>query len=360
MLHQSLKADMPFPEAFKVWLAWRTMVRPEGTLQFSDASYLAPKSIKDYRTCATALEKFFGRLKLGEIHAGHLRAYQAARAYCDKSVGDWEKPCGANRIRKEIALLKRILRDARLWGADEDSFFQPLRPVESDVCRAMDAEEQARFLRAAASREKWQFIFWYATLALQTTASTNELRNLRIGDVLLQQGILQIRREGAKNKYRIRTIPLETPEVVFALEWLLARARELGATAPHHYLFPIQASKGKYDPCRGMSDSGLKKRWAEVRSAANLNWLRPYDLRHTAITRMAEAGAPIQVIMSFAGHMTVRMQQHYTAISLMARRQWARAAWEEQPANPARKKGPHQESYGEKGAVLHSFNRSGY
>jgi len=150
--------------------------------------------------------------------------------------------------------------------------------------------------------------------------------------VLLAQGILQIRREGAKNKYRIRTIPLETPEVIWALARLVERARSLGAAAPHHYLFPIQEAKGHYNPNRAMSDSGLKKRFNAVRAAANLDWLRPYDLRHTAITRMAEAGVPIQVVMSFAGHMTQRMQQHYTAISLTAKRKWARSTWSEDPA----------------------------
>ena len=122
----------------------------------------------------------------------------------------------------------------------------------------------------------------------------------------------------------------ELEEVVWALERLLERARSLGSGAPHHYLFPIQETKTHYDPLRPMSDSGLKKRWNAVRQAAGLDWLRPYDLRHTAITRMAEAGTPIQVIMSFAGHMTLRMQQHYTTISLMAKRKWARATWDEE------------------------------
>jgi integrase len=59
-----------------------------------------------------------------------------------------------------------------------------------------------------------------------------------------------------------------------------------------------------------------------------LNWLRPYDLRHTAITRMAEAGVPIHVIMSFAGHMSAKMQLHYTSISMASKREWAQRAFE--------------------------------
>jgi integrase len=343
---RTLTAEMFFGDAFDLWLSHRLVATSfQGALS-ADVCYLKPKTIKDYRLCENALKKFFGRLTLGEIHVGHLREYQRARAYCDKEacrggVGAWARPCGANRIRKEITLLLRILRAARLWGDEEKDFFRPLRRVENDVQRSMEPEEQRRFLAIAASREEWQFIHWYSVLALQTTASTNELRALRLADVMLSQGILQIRREGAKNKYRIRSIPLETPEVVWALGQLIERARLLGATSPHHYLFPIQETKGHYDPTRPMSDSGLKKRWNAVRAAAGLDWLRPYDLRHTAITRMAEAGVPIQVIMAFAGHMTLRMQQHYTAISMMSRRKWAQSVWGENSRKP-----PQKEQYG--------------
>ena len=97
---------------------------------------------------------------------------------------------------------------------------------------------------------------------------------------------------------------------------------------------PYMLRRHEYDPTQPMSDSGLKKRWEEVRTAAGLEWLRPYDLRHTAITRMAEAGVPIQVIMSFAGHVSLKMQQHYTTISGMAKRKAAATVWADVPRMP--------------------------
>ena len=342
VLHLKLSGDLGFSEAFQIWLSWRSIERPDNGVGLSDASYLSPKTIKDYRACANALGKFFAKLRLNQIHAGHMREYQRARAYCDQSAGAWARPCNANRIRKEVTLLIRILRDAKLWGGEESSYFQPLRPVEIDVPRALQPEEQRRFLRCAASRTEWQFVYWYAVLALQTTASTNELRHLRLGDIMLEQDrpYLQIRAEGAKNKYRIRTIPIETEEIKFSIAQLIARARELGSCAPHHYLFPIAEAKGAYNPNFPMSDSGLKKRWNVVRAAAGLEWFRPYDTRHTGATRMAEAGVPIQVIMSFMGHMTQRMQQHYTAISMVSKSQWARHTWGDPESHYPPRKGP--------------------
>jgi integrase len=80
-----------------------------------------------------------------------------------------------------------------------------------------------------------------------------------------------------------------------------------------------------------------------VRAAAGLDWLRPYDLRHTGLTRMAEAGVPIHVMMAYAGHMTRRSQQHYVTVGMMAKRKWATATWGEQSATPP-KFGPQYES----------------
>lgn len=347
MTNRQLAPELTFQQAFDVWISHRRI--PSDGLRIN-ATYIAAKTDRDYVVCSKALSKFFGRLPLGEIHLGHIAEYQRARAVCDKEActggsGVWANPAGANCIRKEIALLIRILKGARLWGDDEKEDFRPLRAVETDVPRAMTPEEQHRFLHIAASREEWQFIYWYAVVALQTTASTNELRALRLGDILLHEPLIQIRRRGAKNKYRIRSIPLVSESAVWALERLIERAREMGAVDPNHYLFPLHIAHTRYDPTKPMSESGLKKRWSQVRAAAGLTWLRPYDLRHTGITRMAEAGTPIQVIMAFAGHITTRMAQHYTTISMMSKRGWARAAWDMGPI-PAPKKEPmrHQDS----------------
>jgi integrase len=182
------------------------------------------------------------------------------------------------------------------------------------------------------------WVYWYTVLALQTCASTNELRAIRLRDISLSSQTLRIGVEGSKNKYRNRTIPLATSEAIAAIVYLEARARSYGSHAPEHYLFPFRArgTNGNADPRRPMSDSGLKRTWDDIRTEAKMPRLRPYDLRHTAITRMAEAGTPIAIIMSFAGHVSVKMQQHYTTISMQAKRAAAAAAWTiPPPAAPA-------------------------
>lgn len=319
-----LTPQLTFSEAFELWLAARLIERGNGA---TSARFIAPRTERDLRQYARAAAQFFGRLRLEEIHAGHLRAYQRARAVCDPSAGGWERPAGANLIRKEIQTVVRVLRAAGAWTAHLEEAFEPVQAAPSDIPRALSPAEQHRWLHMAASRPGWRVVYWYSIVALQTTLSTNELRSLRRGDIFLEQGVLQVRSAAAKNRFRIRTVPLETPQLSWALGSLLERGARLGAHGPHQYLFPFHLTAERYDPDRPMSVWGLRKRWEEVRSAADLLWLRPYDLRHTAITRMAEAGVPIQVIQSLAGHISPRMQQHYTAISMEAKRRWAQAAW---------------------------------
>lgn len=324
VIYRSLSADLLFTEAFKVWISHR-VIETNGLR--TNASYLSRKTERDYRVCAKALNKFFARLRLGDIHVGHLMAYQNARAICDRSAGDWARPAGANCIRKEVALMIRILKGAKLWGDEQEEHFIRLRPEESEMERAMTIEEQHRFLHVAASRVEFRYVYQYSIVALQTTASTNEMRALRLGDILLDDRVIQIPRAGAKNKYRVRTIPLVTADAVWAMAGLMTRAREMGSFAPSHFLFPFQPSRTHYDPTRPMSESGMKKPWDAVRCAAGLPRLRLYDLRHTGITRMAEAGVPLRVAMTFAGHMTEQMQRRYEAICMSAKRGWGEAVW---------------------------------
>jgi integrase len=319
-----LTPQLTFTAAFELWISHRII---DHAGMWSNARYISPRTERDLRQYARAVGKFLGGLRLDEIHAGHLREYQRARSVCDKSIADWGDRAGANLIRKEVQMVRRVLIAAGAWNERFTDSWEPLQPVENDVQRAMTPDEQHRWLHIAGSREEWRMVYCYSLVALQTTASTNELRSLRLGDIFLEQGTVRIRTEGAKTKFRVRTIPLQTAEVCWALAQLVERAKELGAAGPHHYLFPFHLTRKKYDALKPMTVWGLRKPWEEIRTAAGLDWLRPYDLRHTAITRMAEAGVPIQVIMSFAGHMSPKMQLHYTSISMAAKREWAVRTW---------------------------------
>jgi integrase len=47
---------------------------------------------------------------------------------------------------------------------------------------------------------------------------------------------------------------------------------------------------------------------------------RFYDLRHQAITELAEAGASDATLMAVSGHMSRRMLEHYSHLRMAAKR----------------------------------------
>jgi len=51
-----------------------------------------------------------------------------------------------------------------------------------------------------------------------------------------------------------------------------------------------------------------------VRKAVGIEHRRFHDLRHSYITRAAEAGVPLAVIQAQVGHMSIQMVEHYTHI----------------------------------------------
>ena len=53
---------------------------------------------------------------------------------------------------------------------------------------------------------------------------------------------------------------------------------------------------------------------------AGLKGFRFHDLRHTAITELAEAGTSDAALMAIAGHMSRQMLEHYSHVRMQAKR----------------------------------------
>lgn len=59
----------------------------------------------------------------------------------------------------------------------------------------------------------------------------------------------------------------------------------------------------------------IKNSWRTVCKDAKVNDFRFHDLRHTAITRMVEAGVPLPVVKEIAGHSKIETTMRYTHTS---------------------------------------------
>jgi integrase len=89
--------------------------------------------------------------------------------------------------------------------------------------------------------QKWKVAYCTSLTHQSHDCGPGEIRNLRRKDVDLRNRVLHIR-EGAKNEFRVRDIPLND-EAFWAVSELHARAVKLGAIDPDHYLLPARAPR---------------------------------------------------------------------------------------------------------------------
>lgn len=303
-------AAMNFSKASPLWLETRRR-------------FLDQKTFYQYQRNIVHLNHFFSNFHLRDIHLGHLRTYQRARQDnhcvhgismgigCDKGCtkGLWMKRGGSSLINHELSIVQQLLKSADLW-APLENHYQPMPPPRFSPPKVMTDEEEDMLFAIASSRPQWEFAGWIAQLTANTTASGKELRHLQLHHVMIDAYPPRLHIPVGKNSYRVRTIALnETAQKV--IRRCLDRATALGSTRPEHYLFPFRVNRGGWDATRPASSSWLRRAWEDLRAAAGLPWLTPHCMRHQAITRMAEAGIPPEVIRATAGHVSEQMMRHY-------------------------------------------------
>lgn len=289
---------LPFREAAEAWLTTRK-------------AYVSVSTCRDYTIYIRTLSKYFSDFHLTEISADQIRAYQRDRLATVKF----------SSVNKETSVLQQMLKRIGKWP-ELMMDFQPLPPPKNadEIGRCITDEEEARFFRIGLDNPDWCVATWASLLSVNTTAGPGEMLHLRIGDLdLTQKMTLRISPEGAKNRtVRVRTIPLNE-SALWATRMFLARARhECHCAAPEHYLIPFNEAPNTYNPHR--PQASYYKAFNAILARAKLDF-RPYDFRHTAITRLLEnPDVPIEVARSIAGHISDRMIRRYFHGRLSAQR----------------------------------------
>jgi integrase len=223
---------------------------------------------------------------------------------------------GNRTVNIEVGVLRRILKQFKLWHLMGENY-KPL-PEPKDVGRALTPAQELRLFAVASSRGEWNVAFWVSLISANTTAGGCEIRNLRLQDIQMESKTLCVR--VGKNRFRLRTIPLNRT-AWWAVERLLDRSHKLGAISPDHYLIPRRVGGKLYDPTKPPSRWAWRRAWRKLTEEAGLEGLRPHDLRHHAITKLAESPeASEQTIMAIAGHVTQEMLEHYSHIRQKAKR----------------------------------------
>jgi len=288
-------AKMPLLEAGHAWLETR---KP----------FLGPRTVADYGWYIGNLVKFFGNMPLEQLaNPDTLRAYQIERS----------KTCGASIVNHELCVLIQLLKRIRRWVEIEPHYEQIPLPKES-VGRALTPDEERRMLQAGASRPSWARAHNLIILSLHTAAGPSEMLGLKLQDCFVDNPNTAriFIHENTKNKNRVREVPLNV-DALGAVKALMQLAKECGCGRPEHYLVPRRIRKGLYDPC--LHGFWPNTAFDEIRATAGVR-CRPYDLRHSGLTKLAEKN-PEQVVLKIAGHVSPQMlRKVYAHVRLPALR----------------------------------------
>ncbi len=296
------------------------------------------------------LRLFFGKKPLLRIRAEDIAAYQRGRLDGSIRVGEdrdnvrLKRGVGNRTVNMEFTVLRQMMRRAKVWSVVSEDV--KMLPEKGRVVgRVLSAEHKKILFRTAAAEDRWLVVHCAAVLAAYTTCRGVELKNLRWSDVDLFAKTIQIRR--SKTDAGHRAIPL-TSDAVSALARLRRRAELLGASEPAHYVFPACESNaivpdkpqktwrtawrslvkaaareaGRSAASGSLAEGlGLRAARAAYRLVlAAFKGFRFHDLRHQAITELAEHGASDATLMAIAGHMSRQMLEHYSHVRMEAKR----------------------------------------
>jgi integrase len=272
-------------------------------LEITRASYQSERSIVQ-----NLLRVFGAGSRLTTLaDAPQLRRYQQVRL---------KEGASPKTVNNELTAFSGILREANLWHRVEGEY-KRLRVRKSDVPGALTLEESERLMAFAAKSAPRSVAPAVAVLGLSTGLRKGEIARIKLGDLHNRDVCphLMVRRETTKTDAGARRVALDQC-AVWAVERLVARARLIGSVNPEDYLLPTdlarhtRLSDGLHGGC-GFDpqhhQTSWEWGWDEFRKAAGISHRRFHDLRHSYVTRAAEAGVPAAVLQAQVGHVSNEM-----------------------------------------------------
>jgi len=261
-----------------------------------------PKSIQWAKDRLAHVERLLGEVLLPDLTEVRIHGYMERRQ---------AEGVSGRTINMELANLSRAV--GRGWT----ELWPKVRKLEErkDIGIALPEDDEVKLLEAA-DLSKSPLIGRFIRVALLTALRSGEIRNLQWGRIKLEERAFIV----GKSKTRGgagRWIPMsdELFDVLKAhADWFTGR---FGETKPEYYLFPFGQSSPK-DPTR--PTHSVKKSWYTALRNSGVK-CRFHDLRHTALTKMAEAGVPESTMMALAGHLSRAMLERYSHVRMKAKRQ---------------------------------------
>ena len=282
-----LDASLTLAEAGPKWLLEHSRI-------------LKSNTIRSYNASLKPLNRFLGTTCLKDIDVGHFRRYQEAR----------RDAAGHYMINAELSVLQMIMKECGEWGRIKD-FYKPMPVPKRRGGHSISADEERILREVAFSRPKWRLAAHCMIVMLSTTMGFGELRHVRRRDVDMKRKCILVR-DGAKNFYRDRTIPMNAA-AFDSMSWILERWQKLGGREDSEFILPHRprVPQGPWiftEPMKSVNTA-----FNGIRKEAGLPAFRVYDCRVQAITKLlSDPKVSPQVSKEIAGHISQAMQDRYS------------------------------------------------
>ena len=223
------------------------------------------------------LTAFFKTFTLSNITSDLIEKYKAKRR---------EKVSPAT-VNRELSCLKSMFSKAVEWERIEDNLMKKVKLFKENNVkeRILDTDEIKSLIAGASPHLKPILI-----LALNTGMRRNEILSLKWQNINIKQGyiLIEISKSGRSRKVPMNTLVLET----------------LGNfNRDNEYLF--------YNPRTKTHIKSIKTAFKTACRNAGITNLRLHDLRHTAATKMIEAGIDLVTVSRILGHSSIQMTMRY-------------------------------------------------
>ena len=261
---------------------------------------LKSNTTRNYRAALKLLNACFGTVPLKDIDVGHFRQYQRTRG----------EVAGPYLINGELSVLQMILKECGEWDRIKP-FYKPMRVPKRRGGHSISTEEERILREVAFSKPKWRLAAHCMMVMLSTTMGFGELRHIRRRDVDMKKRCLLVR-DGAKNQYRDRTIPMNSA-AYDSMSWILERWSDLGGKYEDEFILPHRPRVPQGPWLFDEPMLAITTAFNRIRAEAGLPNFRVYDCRVQAITKLlSNPDVSPQVSREIAGHISQAMQSHYS------------------------------------------------
>ncbi len=238
------------------------------------------------------LLRFFARKKLNEITPADISAYQTQRLNETNHLKRLNSPATVNRELTCLKALYNIAKQKEKFFGDNPVSRVKFLPEHNQMERILTDEEEKRLMSVCPP---------YLRAIIQTVLHTglrrSEVVSLKWENIDFENGYIFIEKGFVKTKKNKR-VPINSELKTILLEQKLYSGHQ-----PYVFLH----SRGE----KYTNAAALYHRYKRACRDAGVPDLRFHDLRHTAATRMIEAGVALADVSKILGHSSLNMSMRY-------------------------------------------------